>query len=268
VTQDTPIVTGVTTVVAPIEATRSGLTSNQPLWIPPRVQTITTEPLFDASATLRLMPLRLLAAGGSDGQKDSTLRRAAKASFTGRYGPTFGAIVAGALRENGVAHVVVREDAIRGISTGAMRVYAADESWAVSLRFLSRLRQSLIDGWLGFGCRLDPSPYLVANQSVRLDLTISLRDARSLADTTTITDAVQAALRRYFDERLDWWVWRTSAIQGVVSHADRRILACSAATVREVSGVPLDEPGATPIGDIVHFALADNPTNILYLPPT
>ena len=262
-TVDVPINVGVQTVVVPVRATRTGAANNIPAWStggPTLV--ISTPVLFDAGASLPLVTTLLAAAGGSDGQSDAELRRAAATAARGGAGPTSLALDAGALATTGASRTVTRDDT----DTGTAYVYPVDVSWAQSAAWVAGVVSALADDWQGFGCRVASGS--VVNRIVRLELTVVLRATAYLADTSEITDAVQTALRAYFDDRPDWYVWRTVALRAVVSRAHKRVLTCSAASMRDESGEPLTEP-AQPTGGAVltHYTFADNAVSISYVGP-
>lgn len=264
VEQDTPTGTGQQSVTVPVIATRTGAIANIPLWSAGGpTATYTTPTLFDSSAKLKFATTSIRAAGGSDGQTDPELRRAAGAAALGGAGPTVPALVAGALRTVGASRTVVRED----YRTGAATVYPVDASWAQSTRWNATVEQILRDGWLGFGCRLGIG--VVQNRIVRIDATVALRDAQYLADTAAITDAIQKAIRAYFDDRVDWYIWRTAALKAVVARADRaRISTCPQLAVRDENGLALTEPAYPTPGDpLTHYVFADNAVSITYTQP-
>jgi hypothetical protein len=204
----------------------------------------------------------LLAAGGSDGQSDPELRRAAGAAVRGNAGPTTLALDAGALATVGASRTVTRDD----LTTGTSYVYPVDASWAQSVTWAGDVLAVIADTWKGFGCRVAASA--VFNRIVRVELTVVLRATSYLTDTSEITDAIHAALRAYFDDRPDWYVWRTAALRAVVSRAHKRVLTCSAAAVRDEAGEPLTEP-AQPTGGaaLTHYTFADNAVSIAYAGP-
>jgi len=94
--------------------------------------------------------MTLRAAGGSNGQGDAELRAAAAANWTGSYGATGGAIIAGTLRSRGVSRTLVMEDDERGETV----IYPVDPSWAWSAAWAASVERNVRDGWLGVGCRL------------------------------------------------------------------------------------------------------------------
>lgn len=253
----------------PIEATVDGPGQNLPIWSVGGAElTIkATSPLFDSGATLPFAVTALYAAGGSNGQTDPELRRASTASWTGTYGPTGGALAAGALRSQGVSHLRVPENRVRGGSV----VYCADGTWSWSARFAAGVERELRDGWLGQGCRL--SSGRVVNRIVRVEATIALRDADLLVDPSAITTSLNAACQGYFDDRPDWHIWRTATLRAVLSRANRSILRCSDVKVLDYLGQPIAEPDEVTLGvgdppDITHWYFAENALLVSYVGPT
>jgi hypothetical protein len=99
-----------------------------------------------------------------------------------------------------------------------------------------------------------------------VDATLVLRTSSSLHDTSAIDASVLDAVRAYFDDRLDWYTWRSASLQSVLSRAHRRILVCSSVTVRGyTSGTALPDPSVTPGAAIfVHPYLGDNALTLTY----
>lgn len=263
-TVDVTVATGQQTVFVPVQASRSGSASNLAVWDNDHVPSVTLAgALFDSSASLKFTTTTLRAAGGSDGQQDDELRRAAKPRYTGRYGPTAGALAAGSLAPGNVVRFALLEDP----NTGTAHAYVADPSWAQSSVLLEQIQQDLTDNWLGAGCRLSMGP--VRNKVVRVEATISLKDAKYAADTSAITMDLQSALKSYFDDRPDWYTFKLSALRGVCSRANRKILSCNLVVVRDENGLPLAEPGTpTPGGYLTHYWFGDNALTSTYVVPT
>lgn len=255
----------VTGVAIPIEATSSGAGSNQPFFTNAARNPIVAVQgaLFDAAQTYHLTPLLLRAAGGGAGQSDRLLRQAAGATWRGSFGPTDDALLAGTLRSTGVAHYAALDDT----STGRAYIYPVDESWAQSTAWLARIKQALLDEWLGTGQRM--SVQTVINQVVRVRLTVVLRDSRYLADPSAVTVAIKDALRAYFDDRPDWYIWKLQSLRGRVVVADkRRILKVTAAAVLDGDGVPIAEPSAPAAGGLLtHYRFEDNALEVTYDAP-
>lgn len=269
---DTTIATGAPTVTVPIVATRAGASGNVLSWSSggPTLR-YTTPTLFDNGEVLKLATTSIRAAGGSNGQTDSELRRAAGAAPLGRGGPTVPALYAGALRTTGASRTVVLENK----RTGAAVVYPVDPSWAQSDAWNATVEQELRTGaadnpdspWLGFGCKLEIGA--VRNKVIRVDLTVALRDAAYTADTSLITATIQRELRAYFDDRRDWYLWRAADIKGIVTSSDRiRVMSCPIVYVRDHKGRTLAAPTIPAGGEALdHFVFADNAVQITYTAP-
>lgn len=257
--------TGSQTAVPQVEASVEGPAQNLPLWGTggPELVITSASPLFDSGATLPFTITALRAAGGSDGQTDPELRVAAAASWTGSYGATSGALIAGALRSPGVSKVAVLENFTRGGSV----VYPTDPSWSWSEAWAGRVERELRDGWLGVGCRLGTGRVL--NRIVRVEATVALRDAGLLIDPSAITEALRAVCRSYFDGRDDWHVFRLATLRAVLSRADRRILRCSSALVKDEDGAAISEPSQPAAGDdLTHWFFADDALDVTYVGPS
>jgi hypothetical protein len=252
-------------LTVPIEATVTGAGANLPLWSAggPTLRVTAGSPLFDASATLPFVITEIRAAGGSDGQKDEELRVAATAAWTGAWGPTVGALVAGTLRSAGVSHMQILEDTTRSGSVA----YVADPSWGWSDRWSSGIERYLRDSWLGLGCKL--SSGRVVNRVVRVEASVALRDAGLLVDPSAITAELQAVCKAYFDARRDWYIWRLSMLRGALSQASRKILSCTQVAVLDQDGLPIAEPSHPAAGDdITHWYFADNALSVSYTGPS
>lgn len=263
---DTYVPTGARSAVLPIVATVAGPQANVPefLWV---TQQITINgALFDDGASLPFGPAHLRAAGGSQGQSDAILRAAAAASWLGIYGPTSTALLAGCLRSSGVAHFVELDE----WATGRAWVYVADEAWAQSNAWKSTVEQILRDDWLGVGQRATVTRATVLSEVVRVRLTVKLRDKTFLTDPTAITTAIQKALKSYFDDRRDWYIWKLASLRGVCTAADkRRILQVSSLVVLDRNGEPLSEPDAPSAGDsLTHWFFSDNGLEVSYVAPS
>ncbi len=268
---DKSVRTGADFAIVPIEATTTGPDANEPAMNSNHPYTLVAlDALYDDTATLKFAPTFLTAAGGADAQPDGELERAARANWAGRYGPTVGALLAGALASFGASRTVIREDA----TTGTAIVYAVDPSWAQSTEWLARLQQALSDpkiGFLGFGCKMT-APFSLVNQLIRAELTVVLKNAAFLTDTTDLTDRITATLRAYFDDRADWYFWRASAIRARVTKCDARILTCSQVNIFNQDSEPLTEPtvatGSIFPNSIVHYQLLDNPIAVTFVGPS
>ena len=128
-------------------------------------------------------------------------------------------------------------------------------------------------GYLGFGCRSAVLP--ATNYFIRVEATVILRDPSDSADTTPLDAAIRTAVRKYFDLRPDWDVWRAAALRAAIARADRRILTCTSAVVKDYAtgAVYSEVPSAsiqagTPGVVGVHWYLADNALTVTYLRPS
>lgn len=195
-------------------------------------------------------------AGGGTSFSDDEVRRIAGAQPKGRRGPTDGAVYAGAYLATGVRHVAVFEDLVNANTV----IYVADESWASDTAYWQpAVIQTLLDGWAGFGCSLNPNGAgLVDNIFLNVAATVQLRSADALRSTAAVQAAVEAKLRSYFNDRPDWYTFRRAAIRGVIARADPRILTCTSVTITDrVSGVAYSDPAliTAPPARLPHWAL-------------
>lgn len=279
-TKDVVVASGATSASVPYVADRAGAHANAPIMQlgSPLGTLKAVDALFDTAFTVSAFT----AAGGSDGIDDDTIVREAEAYALGQYAPNLGAIVAGARRGTGVRRLDVR-DIAQVVATLTPRTYTnaaftnvvlADASWATSPEWQSRVQQQIHDDFLGIGEVVRMGS--VSNVVVRVDLTVTLRDGRDLANTDEIDAAIAKVLGAYFDDRPDWWTWKRAQIRATVARADRRILTCTIATVRTMStGSPLAEPPAPlPIisGNsgitLVHYMLPPGAITTTYLTPS
>lgn len=212
--------------------------------------------LFDTFATVYG-----LAAGGSIGVTDDDLRKIGKYYATGQYGPTKLGIAAGALLA-GARQIKVVDDP----STGTTFVHVSDESWAASEGFQNSVIQKVKDQYAGFG-----AGQIVAlgttNEFVKVECSIQLRTNASLGFTDDITTAINVALRSYFDDRPDWDNFQLSAIRGVIARADRRILTCTSAVVKNRFGSVLTPQLYRSFYNSIHYYFADNALVPTYVAP-
>jgi hypothetical protein len=257
---------GSPTVTVPIVAVQPGPHANLPQWTSGGQKRLirVREPLFDQAAKHAFQLVELRAAGGAVGHNDDAVRKAARANWIGRHGPVAGALVAGCLQVPGPRDVVVREDLERGRAI----VYVADQRWAYSDRWheilLLRLRKQ---GRIGFGCSVAFGQVL--NRLVRVELAVKLRSWNDLASSSAITERLRDALRAYFDERPDWWIWDLAAIRATCTQADARILGCPHAAVRDSEGQPIAQPMEPKPGQpLIHWWFADDALDVSFLPPT
>lgn len=221
-------------------------------------------PLFDPSFVVN----QVWMAGGSSGSTDAVLVAAAKANAVGQFGPTDGAILAGLLTQQSVRHYAV----FRANSTVPYtQIYCADESWATSYQdWNPQLMQVLADQWIGFGCRVRAGE--IVNQQIVVTATVVLASTDDLNDTADIDANVRAVAESYFNDRPDWYLFRLSTLQAVLSKADPRILRCSSVAVTDAAtGAVIPEPvntvGQTWAPAILHYYLTDNEVMTTYLPP-
>lgn len=249
------------TVTVPVRAIRDGAFAN----VPQRAGVVNvdiakSDPLFDTT----LAVTRSEAAGGSDGYEDPDVKRIARAVVRGRYAPTQWAVLGGALLGTGVKRAFVYEDPVLAVTT----VYVADQSWASSGIFARRVADRMRADTEGFGCRA--SAAAITNTFVRIEVTVVLRSAKYLVDTTAIDAVVQGRVRAYFDDRDDWPLWKAAGLRAAISRAHRAVLACTSVVVKDfATGVPYAEPssmlsGAQP--PITHWFVVV--AAITYVPPT
>ncbi len=243
-----------------VRATREGPHANTPIYDDASytAQSIdalpTSTPAFTVGA--------IQAAGGTLGVVDEQLAAFARAMSLGRQAPTDQAAIAGTLANPGARHVAYSTD----YTTAIGRLFTADETWAWSPYFHELLLQELYDfPWAGFGCR--PGYYPITNRRIVVAATVVLRGKEYEASRTTIAAVILKKLRAYFDERPDWWTWNTDAVGGIIASADRRILTCTAAEVRDFERNVLTEPSAliadgTP--ELTHYALVGDALDLTF----
>lgn len=232
---------------------------------------VPSRPLFDPTFTWSTDPAQTgtaTASGGSDGLPDSALVAAAKAYAVGQYGPTQGALLAGLLRQQSVRRVALFP-ASQGLPYS--QAYVADQSWAQSPPWLNLVSQGIVDAWQGFGCRTRFG--LVTNRQIVVAPTIVLNSTDDLNYTDAIDGNVRAAAESYFNDRPDWYRWRTSTLQALLSVADSRIRQCSAVVVSDaLTGLPIAETpntfGVIWAPQLTHMWLTDQNCTSTYLPPT
>ena len=193
--------------------------------------------LFDPS--LRVVSGQ--AAGGMMAYSPAKLRALATAMTMGQYGPVSSALVAGALSTQGVSRCVSRSGAKESI-------WITDDSWCCSDELLGEADKTIRDAWLGFGCRYSIFP--VKNVRVSLKADVLLRGERHIADAVDVSAAIRAAVKRYFDDRPDFYIWKTSALRGVITQSDRRILSCLSVVVSDADGNPIPDPDGL---DVKHY---------------
>src|SRR5207253_2942781 len=137
-----------------------------------------------------------------------------RAMGPGRNGANNAAALAGARTDPRVRRVAVQLD----YSTAILWFYVADQSWATSRLYRDTVRQSLFDGkWIGFGSRV--SLGAVHNVAVTVSATVYLRSKVHEAEKSAIAAAIQEKVGGYFDDRADFYSWRTDALGGVIATA-------------------------------------------------
>jgi hypothetical protein len=117
----------------------------------------------------------------------------------------------------GARHAAAIDDPARAVT----RLLLAEASWASSATWRARIQQLLYDGFVGFGCRV--AVEAVPNAFVKVGARLVLRDASMLADTSEVAENAASALRRYFDERPDWYTYRLGAVRAVLARCDARV---------------------------------------------
>jgi len=241
---------GQSSVVVPIVATTTGLEGNIVIEEgQPTNQITLVDQLFDTT----FAPTSSSAAGGGTFFGDDDIRRIAYAQPQGRLGPTAGAIAAGSLLGTGVRHIATWEDPILAESVA----FLADGAWADASAWDLAILQTIIDQWQGFGGRTVIGT--TKNIFVSVEADIQLRSADYLQDTGAISAACRVALQDYFDNRPDWYTWKTKSIQGALAQADSRILTCTAVTVKDRFGNVLSEPTTSRSDRVAHhFYLLSN----------
>lgn len=274
-TRDILVNQGQEELIVPIKALNAGPAANTPSGkvidfgptINPAVTTTNliapATPIFDSTFVLT----ESRAAGGDSlPAEDKILRRAAAAAAQGRFGPNLGAIIAGALSYSGVSHLAVIEN--ENIAKTA--IFPVDETWSYSEELNNKVGQLVKDNWQGFGCLIQMGK--VGNRYIHIACTVTLADNKYLLDTSPIANKISLALKNYFDERPDWWIWKTDALRSVIVSADRRVLTCSSVTMTDAEdSTVISEPGELSLTDIPaiqHWYLPDNAVNVTFLGPS
>jgi hypothetical protein len=231
-------------------------------------------PLFDSN----LKVFDCEAAGGSTGIDDPRLVAAARAYARGQYGPTDAALVSGALQQQSVGHFAFfRANALTPYAQG----YVADPSWASSglglgsgTSWTDSIAGAIAQSSLGFGARVRWGK--VVNRLTSVSATIHLKSTAALASTSAIDANVRAAIRSYFDDRGDWYLFRLKGLGAAITNADPNIQqAVDVAVSDAVTGAAIGEPAVpgqstwSPI--LTHYYLGtdtdDNTATLTYLPP-
>lgn len=267
VSQDIIVQSGQTTVIVPIVASNSGPNANTPsdkivgssITLNTVIQP--TQQLFDSNFTVSDSH----SAGGSQTPNaDPLLRRLATANFQGKFGPTLGAITAGALFVSGVANLAVLDNDFNARTV----IFPTDESWAYSERLNAEVGQYVRDNSAGFGCSIQMGK--TANQFIHVSATVNLFETNDLVNTSPILQNIQDTLTFYFNSRPDWWTWKTNTIAAAIVSADRKIFSATSIVVTDaVTGSTISQPGPivldlnNPI--LQHYYLTDNACNINFL---
>jgi hypothetical protein len=242
-----------------VEATAPGSAANivpsdAPQYAQPPLELQVASALFDPTWRIDSGD----AGGGSDRVTDDDVRRMARAFVLGRVAPTTAAILAGALLSTGVKRVAAFEDPV-----GAQTVLTiADGSFSGSTAWANRVRQRLYDGFVGFGCKVRVD--YARNRFVKVTAKLTLRDAAHGYDTSAILASAQKALRRYFDDRPDWYSFRNRAMRAVLARCDPRVLTCTSAVVESAWGTgAIADPGLVVPGmPLFHYWLADDALSV------
>ncbi|HEU4728383.1 MAG TPA: hypothetical protein VFT22_10850, partial [Kofleriaceae bacterium] len=234
-----PVLVGPTDLsvnLIPIRATAPGAGANIPrILVGAALATmILDDTLFDQSFTVNVA----YAAGGSSGISSTDIRNFARAMYTGQYAATDGALLAGALSDAGVKHVALANDT----QLARTVLFVADESWAWSQNFLNQCMQVLKDTWVGFGARIAVMP--IDNTLIGVNATVMLTDPKYANDTLDLRNIVRTAIRKYFDERADFYTFDMGVLAAVITASDPRILSCTSVTLLNPDGTTIPNPPA------------------------
>lgn len=252
------------TVIA--SAVTAGAAANVPTFSNYSTPTLiqSAKPLYDPTFAVSSCE----ASGGSSGLTDPVLVAAARAYAIGQFGPTDGAILAGCLRQQSVRHFA----AFRASNTvDYAQVYVADESWGSGALWTSQVAQTVASDWIGFGCRARFGT--IVNQQIAVSAAISLRSTDDLNFTDDIDSNVRTSVEAYFNDRSDWYRWRSTTLKAVISKADPRVLKCTSVTVTDaVTGAAVPEPANT-FGlewsdTLTHYYATDANVTSVYSPPS
>ncbi len=255
----------------PIKAAALGATSNHPTRSDNADHGVIVQgSLFDPNLTVSAFE----AAGGSDNasgeaetaarlEADEYVRQFARAWSKGSSGPNIDASRFGALSYPGVRHHLVYDD----VAIGAQRIMVADSSWASSARWLELVQQWIYDeNLVGFGCRVVATP--VRNKVISISANITVRDWNYASNTLELDEAVRKAVRAYFDDRLDWNIWKARALRNAITRAHWKILKCSSVTVFDTTGAVLPEIASPDYSaEQFHYYLANNAVTATYTGP-
>jgi len=249
------------TVTVPIRASRTGPDANAPILIGSDPSSHLQVPNIIEGAGV----VAYEAGGGADKPEDPFVRIFAQIFAAGQFGPTSAASKYGALNAAGVRDFLVYDH----VSTGTQTILVADGNWGSSARWAGLVQKSIYDNDLvGFGCKV--GVFKLRNRVITVDATVALRDGTFLAETTDIDQAIQAAVRSYFDDRQDWNIWNELSLRGTISKAHSKVYSCPSVTVKDsATGSALSEiitPDYT--AEQVHFLLASNAMRITYVGPS
>jgi hypothetical protein len=251
----------------PLIATAAGVNGNIPVFFG---QYLTTGLIVPAGALFdtTFVAGAAAAAGGSSGLPDPVVVAAAKAYVVGQFGPTVGAAIAGLLAQQSVRHYAAFP-ASATLPYGS--VYVADESWADAAIWHQQVAQNLASSWQGFGCRMRFG--VVSNTQIAMTASFILNSTDDLNDTSDIDVQVRAVAESYFNDRPDWYRFRVSTLQQLLSSADSRIRRCTGVQVTNVvTGDPVAEPAnnfTTSFSSILtHWWLTDQGVTTSYSPPS
>ncbi len=248
-------------VEIPVRAVQAGVSANAPILVGQDMTSSITLPGLVENMLIR----DFQAGGGSEGPDDDFVRLYARAYAVGQYGPTSGASRLGALGAGGVRHPLVFDHP----QDGSQTILIADSSWGSSRRWASIAQQKIYDADLvGFGCKVKLGQ--IRSRTIAIVATVSLRDTSFLQDTTDITTAIQAAVRAYFDDRIDWNVWNRDSLRSAISRAHPKIFSCSFAVVKDATTGAAVSEILTPDYDTeqVHLMLANNAMTISFESPS
>lgn len=250
-------------VVVPVRCVQAGTIGNMPYdWSTPSSYFSIVDTIFDSSFKVS----HAYAAGGSD-NLDTKLKQLGKYLTQGQYGPNLAAIVAGLLSTPGVSRFAVSEN----LAEGSVNAWIADDSWATSGKLRSLALQTLQDGWLGWGCKVNIG--IVRVLPIAIHSEVVLRDKRFAGDTSEILANIRAAVRGYFNNRDDWYTWTHSGIFAAIVGSDRRIARARSCAVRyALTGAAVATPSTmlwtNASTQLVHYHVDDTNVQITLQTPS
>lgn len=261
-----PVAAGQLSVTVPLLAQAAGVAANIPAWTnyPSQPLIAPAQPLaFDSTWAASSST----AGGGSSGLTDPVLVAAARAYAVGQFGPTTGALIAGALQQQSVRHYAFFP---ASTDVAYAQGYIADQSWSSDPGWVGSVAQAIADSFQGFGCRTRWGT--VVNQHVALTATIVLRSTDDLNQTDPVDVNVRAAAESYFNDRPDWYRFRLGTLRALLSRCDPRIQECRQLALTDaVTGATVPEPantfGVEWADTVTHFYLVDQNVTTTYLPP-